>query len=198
MTTWSAAILVGGRGRRLGGRVKPLVAIGGRTILDRQRDVLAALGVVPTLVTPDPAPFATLGVRVVLDAHAGGALAGLYTALTDAAAPHVLVLAGDLPFVTAPFLTTLLERRRGVDAVVPRRGDRWHPLCAVYDRGVANRIRERLDSGRWRVRDLLDELRVVEVADGDLQRLDPVGRLLLNVNTPADLAQAERLATLEE
>ena len=72
----------------------------GRTILARQVDALAALGVRPSLVAPDPTPFAGTGLRVVPDAVAAGALGALFTALHRAADPHVLVLAGDLPFVT--------------------------------------------------------------------------------------------------
>jgi molybdenum cofactor guanylyltransferase len=195
--TWSAAILVGGAARRLRGRAKPLLDVGGRTILDRQTHALATLGVKPTLVTNDPSPFARLGFRTVPDALPGGALAGLYTALFDATTPHVLVLAGDLPFVTAPFLATLLARRHDVDAVVPRRDGRWHPLCAVYDRRVSTRVHARLLDGRWRVTDLLDDLRVCEITEADLAAFDSDGRLLMNVNTPDDHASATDLATLE-
>jgi len=40
----TAAILAGGRARRLGGRDKSRLVIGGRTILERQLDVLRLLG----------------------------------------------------------------------------------------------------------------------------------------------------------
>ena len=41
MSTWSAAILAGGRARRLDGRAKPLLDVGGLTIVERQRTMLA-------------------------------------------------------------------------------------------------------------------------------------------------------------
>lgn len=195
-SSWSAAVLVGGRARRLDGRVKPLLEVGGHTILARQADALAALGVRPTLVTSDPTPFAGLGFPTVPDACAGGALAALYTALSHATDPHVLVIAGDLPFLTAAFLSALVARREGAEAIVPRRDGRWHPLCAVYAREVGERIRVRLDDGRWRVTDLLEDLRVDEVTSDDLAPFDTDGRLLINVNTPDDYRHAAGLAVL--
>lgn len=188
-------MLVGGRARRLGGLAKPLLDVGGCTILARQAEALAALGVTPMLVGVDPAPYRDLGFPFVADRAEGGALAGLYTALAATSAPHVLVLAGDLPFVTAPFLGALVARRVGTDAVVPRSQNRWHPLCAVYDCAILDRVRRRLEKGERRVVDLLDEIRVTVVTDDDLARLDPDRRLLLNVNTPDDYRHATRLVT---
>ncbi len=191
MEAWSAAVLAGGRGRRLDGRTKPLVDLHGRTILSRQVEALAHLGVVPRLIAPDAAPYAALPFEVVPDLVAAGALGALYTAVATSATPHVLVVAGDLPFLTGRFLGALVARRADADAIVPRPGGRWQPLCAVYHRDVAARLRVRIDRGQWRVTDALEDLTVHAVDDLELAPFDPDGRLLLNVNTPDDL----RLAT---
>ncbi|MEZ5290521.1 MAG: molybdenum cofactor guanylyltransferase [Vicinamibacterales bacterium] len=190
MTTWSAAVLVGGRARRLGGRAKPLLDVGGRTVVERQAAAVTALGGTVTLVAAQDAAPADWPYPVVRDLMAGGALAGLHAALTHAATPYVLVLAGDLPFLTVPFLAALLERRHAAEAVVPRPAGRWQPLCAVYQRTVAGKAQARLARGLWRVTDLLDDLRVEAVDDVALAPFDPHGRLLLNVNTPDDYQRA--------
>jgi molybdenum cofactor guanylyltransferase len=197
MHTWSAAILAGGRGRRLDGRTKPLVELApGDTMLARQVAALAALDVVPRLITPDPAPFAGLPFEVVPDLVAAGALGALYTAVATSPTPYVLAIAGDLPFVTAPFLAALIARREDADAIVPRPGGRWQPLCGVYHRDVAPRLRDRIDRGHWRVTDALEDLTVGAMTDADLAPFDRDGRLLLNVNTPEDLQAATRQAAL--
>jgi molybdopterin-guanine dinucleotide biosynthesis protein A len=198
MTTWCAAVLVGGRARRLGGIAKPLLDLAGRSMLARQASALEAVGVRPFLVTADPAPYADLGYAIVADEVSAGALGGLYTALVHGSEPHVLVLAGDLPFVTAPFLAHLAERRFAAEAVVPRPDGRWQPLCAVYDRHVAAIARRRLDDGDWRVTAVLDDLVVEAVDDADLAAFDADGRLLLNVNTPDDYRLAVDHAALEK
>jgi molybdopterin-guanine dinucleotide biosynthesis protein A len=193
---WSACILAGGRGRRLAGRVKPLLAVGGRTILARQIDALATLGLRPSLIAPDPAPFAGAGLDVVCDDVAAGALGGLYTAVHLAATTHVVVLAGDMPFVSGPFLAYLGSLAATHDAVMPAPGGRWQPLCAVYHRRVAGHLRRAIDAADWRVLAALSGLDVRPVTDAEIAPFDPDGQLLLNVNTPDDYLRADPSAAL--
>jgi molybdopterin-guanine dinucleotide biosynthesis protein A len=196
MSTWSAVILAGGRGRRLGGRTKPLLEFDGQSILARQRAMLATLGVVPRLVAPDPAPFAGLGLEVVADDGRAGALGALCLALERAPTEVVVVLAGDMPFVTAGFIQALLTALAGHDAAVPRTaGDGWHPLAAAYRRSVAVRLRASLDAGERRVVAAVTALAPAALDDDALATLDPDGALLCNVNTPDDYARARHLAT---
>lgn len=197
MEPWSAAVLAGGRGRRLDHRTKPLVEVHGQTVLARQVAALAPLGVTPRLIAPDPGPFAGLPYEVVTDLVSAGALGALYTAVASSATPYVLVLAGDLPFVTTRFLEALVDRRARAEAVVPQPGGRWQPLCAVYHRGVAARLKTRIDGGQWRVTDALADLVVDAVTADDVSAFDDGGQLLLNVNTPDDLRLAIHHAALE-
>lgn len=197
MLDWSAAVLAGGRGRRLDGRTKALVDVRGRTPLARQVAALAPLGVTPRLIAPDVTPFAALPYDVVADRVAAGALGALYTAVVSSPTDYVLVLAADLPFVTTAFLAALLARRHDAQAVVPQPAGRWQPLCGVYHREVAAALRTRIDAGRWRVTEALDDLRVTAFTAADVAAFDPDGRLLLNLNTPDDLRLAIQLAALD-
>ncbi|MBP7778733.1 MAG: molybdenum cofactor guanylyltransferase [Acidobacteria bacterium] len=196
MPSWSAAVLAGGRGRRLDGRTKPLVEVGGQTILARQVSALATLGVIPRLIASDPSPYADLPYEVVPDLVDAGALGALYTAVACAPTPYVLVVAGDLPFVSAALLGALVGWRAEAEAIVPQPKGRWQPLCAVYHRDVAPRLKARIDRGQWRVTEALEDLIVRAVPDAELSAYDPDGRLLLNVNTPDDLRLATHHAAL--
>jgi molybdenum cofactor guanylyltransferase len=111
-----------------------------------------------------------------------------------ATAAVVMVVAGDLPFVQPEFLATLGRLNGDEDAAVPRTQDGWHPLCAAYRRRIAGRIKGRLDRGALRVSDALSDMRVRDVTGEALARMDRDGMLLMNVNTPDDLRQAERHA----
>lgn len=205
----SAAILAGGAARRLGGRPKGALDVGPRSILARQLDVLRAVGVEHVSVigrTPMLHPSALHPVADAVDE--AGALGGLYTAMIAAPDDRVLVLAGDMPFLTASFLAYLFERAAegnaagvaggGVDVVAPRTHERWHPLAAVYHRRAAGRIKARLDRRALRVTDALSDLVVQEVGPEELARFDPDGVLLLNVNTPDDYERACRHADTRE
>ena len=199
---WTAAILAGGQARRLGGRDKSALLVGADSILDRQLAVLRTLtphilivGSAFAEASADKGRTNVRDVRVVEDRIAGaGALGGLYTALIDAPTEQVLVIACDMPFISAPFLTALARLGAGVEAAIPRDGHGPHPLCASYQRRVAARLKTRIDAGVLRIADALRELEVRDIGPDELTPFDPDGRLLLNVNTPADYERARRAA----
>ena len=134
------------------------------------------------------------GVPCFADAIEGaGALGALYTAVLTGAGTVVLVLAGDMPFVT-PSLMSALIALDAADAKVPYAQGRRHPLCAAYRRRVAASFKARLDRGALRVTDAIGEIDVREITEPELAELDPTGKLLMNVNTPDDYREAERHA----
>lgn len=190
----TAAILAGGAARRLGGRDKSGLVIGGRTILQRHVELLQGLVDRVIVVANDPARVAETRVQILADAIPGcGSLGGIYTAVTAAAGP-VLVLACDMPFVTAPFLARVLEAGLEADIAIPRTIDGYHPLCASYSPACADPIRRRIAAATLKVVDLLSDVRVRELGPREVASFDPDGLLLLNINTPDDLARAVRAA----
>lgn len=187
----TAAILIGGRARRLGGVDKSRITIAGRTIFERQVDVLRGLVDHIVIVGGDDHPGRPDGIEAVADRWpGGGSLGGIATALSVAQGP-VLVLACDMPFVTGAFLSRVREALTpDVDAAIPKTADGWHPLCAAYARACLEPMRRRVEEGRLKVVDALDGLRVREIGVAEVAAFDPDGRLLTNVNTPDDLARA--------
>ena len=192
-----AAILAGGRARRLGGQDKRALRIGPTTILERQLAALDGLVDRVIVVGGDPVAGSSPRPAVVPDwLPNAGALGGLYTALCEAAGSHVLVLACDLPFVTTALLARLISLADSeCDAVVPRSTDGLQPLCAVYARDLADEVRGRIESGRLKIQDLLGAIRVREFGPAEVAAFDADGRLFFNVNTPNDLAEAVRLSS---
>jgi molybdopterin-guanine dinucleotide biosynthesis protein A len=192
---YSAAILAGGQARRLGGIDKSALAVGTRSILDRQLSLLRGLTPHILIVIGQGSPAPPVDVPVVVDrVPRAGPLGGIYTALMEAPTDRVLVVACDMPFLTAPFLEQLAARGADVDVAVPRSAAGRHPLCASYARAVAGHLKMRIDSGNLRVRDALDGLVVRELGPDELASHDPDGLLLLNVNTPDDYAKARTAA----
>ena len=190
----TAAILAGGRARRFGGRDKSRLVVGGRAILARQLDVLQRVVPRVVIVANDAEAFAGAGVPVLPDAvPGGGSLGGIYTALAGAGGP-VLVLACDMPFVTAPFLARVIDAGQEADIAIPRGRDGYQPLCANYGPACIGPLRRRLDRGALKVVDLLADVRVRELGPDEIAPYDPDGLLLLNINTADDLARAVRAA----
>lgn len=175
----------------MAGRDKGFLPLGGRRIIDRQVAVLRRVVDHLVIVGPDRERFGDLGVPVVQDELPGhGPLGGLYTAVTLAPTAQTLVLACDLPFVTAAFLKHLAELGQHADVVVPATPDGLHPLCASYSRACAEPIRRRLLAGQLKVMGFYEEVRVREISPRETARFDPDGMMFFNVNTPEDYERA--------
>jgi molybdopterin-guanine dinucleotide biosynthesis protein A len=190
----SAAILAGGQARRFEGRDKGALVVDGRTIRARQLDALAAVSDDILIVERigQPPASASAGVRFVADRLEDcGPLAGLETALREARHDRVIVVAGDMPFLTASFLAhvaAMAERTQEADVVVPRTESGYHPLCAVYARRVLPVVTRHLRDRRFAMTDLVGALRRLEIPGADLDAFGGAPRLLANVNTAAEYA----------
>jgi len=196
----AGAIIAGGPAKRLGGVAKPFLKVGGRTIAERQLELLRRAALVRVFVVAnDPAPWAALGVDVVPDLVGGaGPLGGIHAALTAAdGCDAVVCLAGDLPFVRVDLLATLRDRAPWADAVAPRSARGIEPLCARYARALQPAVDAAVRAGQLAVHEMLEQRAVDWIAEGELAALDPDGRSFFNVNTPDDLARADAMAAGE-
>ncbi len=110
-------MLAGGRASRLGGADKPALVVGERSLLASVIAAAAAAGarVVVVVGPPRPGLVLTAGrLRVVREEPPGsGPVPALRRGLAEVAAPWVLVLAADLPFIRAGHLTWLLAAAAG-------------------------------------------------------------------------------------
>lgn len=189
----SAAILTGGKGRRMGGATKGLLEVDGVRIVERQLAVLRPLFAEVLLVGDDPSPFAYLGLSVVPDAIAGkGAPGGVHAALDHSAALWVFCLASDMPFPAAAAidLITSQRERAGARAVAPLRGGFPEPLFAVYSKTCLPDFERALREGNPPLAQLLRIAQAHLVPEAELEAVDPGARSLWNLNTPEDLARA--------
>jgi molybdopterin-guanine dinucleotide biosynthesis protein A len=162
-----AGILVGGRGARMGGRAKGLLAApGGGTLLDRWRSVLkAADPAIDVVLVGRREEYAAVDLPTLDDDPPGvGPLGGLLALLKHAqraGREHALLLACDMPSVSSALVQRILTAAPAA-VVAPRRDDAqgglWEPLCARYepDRVLPIALR-RLADGRHALQPLLVE-----------------------------------------
>lgn len=125
-------MLAGGTARRLGGLDKPALAVAGRTLLDR---VLDAVPTATDVVVVGPPRATGRAVRWAREEPPGGGpVAALAAGLATVTAPRVLLLAGDLPFLTPAAVSALLDGLvDGTDAVLAvDDAGRDQPLCAAW------------------------------------------------------------------
>lgn len=191
------AVLAGGAARRYGGRPKGLLDVGGRRILDRVVDAVAAVtGALPLLVAnaADAASWRP-DLVTIPDVRPGcGSLGGIYTAVAAEPSPQpVLCVAWDMPFVREELLRALAEGSTPWDAFLPESDGRRgvEPLCAVYGPACRAAIERRLDAGDLRAIAFHEDVRVGILSLEQVRRFGDPTELFFNVNTPDDLERAE-------
>jgi molybdopterin-guanine dinucleotide biosynthesis protein A len=187
-------ILAGGAAARFGGAPKGLQEVGGRRILDRViAACMAAFDTPPLLVAGDPQASAWQpGLEVVPDLLPGhGPLGGLLTAVVRGPAP-VLVVAWDMPFVSAELLRRLADGLHEADVCLPASPGRRsvEPLCAAYGPGCEPAIRAALDRGERQLVAFHHAVRTTILAWHEVAAFGDPSTLFLNVNTPDDLERA--------
>src|SRR3954453_8889358 len=130
------AVLAGGGGRRIGGD-KAMVELEGRPLVDYPLNVLRAVLDEVAVVAKQSTVLPGLDVEIAIwlePEEPRHPLAGVVHALRCARGQPVVVVAGDMPFVTRGLVAALSrERSRGAAAVVPRAVGRLQPLCARYE-----------------------------------------------------------------
>ena len=176
-------VLVGGRSSRMG-RDKALLPYRGDALARRvAAEVRAAAGSVA--LVGSPSRHGGLGCGVVPDVFPGdGPLGGILTALQNTTATWNLLVACDMPRVSAVFLDQLCEAAESwdVDALLPAGpGRRLEPLCAVYHRRSRQALYAAFLRGVRKITDALEGLRVAAY-------LVPEDSSLVNINTPEDWA----------
>jgi molybdopterin-guanine dinucleotide biosynthesis protein A len=149
----SGLILAGGRSSRMGRDKATLTLPDGRTLLQRQADILRATGVTNLLVSVRPGsetqlPGATLVLDGTLDA---GPLAGIAAGLRVAPPGLVLVLAVDMAEMQSAHLRQLVEMATPGRGVVPMLAGQCEPLAAIYPSALAGSAEAAVAAGQLAV-----------------------------------------------
>ena len=190
----TAVIMAGGRGRRLGGIDKPLITIGGQRIIDRTFRIVSHCCQEILISSNSPQPYREFPVTIIPDLYPDhGAIGGIYSCLRQASFPYVLILAGDMPFISAAAIRYLWSRHEGYDVILPKSSDGHQPLHAIYNKNCMEKIKKQLNYGKLKISGFFSEVRVVEIPT--TQHPSCFGpRYFFNLNTPEDINQARQLA----
>jgi len=122
-------------------------------------------------------------------------ITGIHAAVT-AAANDIVAIAWDMPFVPAGLVSELIRRLdKSVSAVVPIVDGKPEPLCAAYATRSSDAIGALVKAGVLKNSEMLAQLpNVVWLDEADVRRFGDPAVMFFNVNTPADLTEAEEIA----
>ncbi|MBY8974339.1 molybdenum cofactor guanylyltransferase MobA [Rhodobacteraceae bacterium NNCM2] len=203
MTKIAGVILAGGLARRMGGGDKAVLEVAGQPLLShviqRMRPQVAEVAL---NANGDPARFAEFGLPVIADTVEGfvGPLGGVLAGMRWAAArghSHIVTAAADTPFFPADLVARLSGAAEGEGQPIalactndPQRGLSEHPTFGLWPVDLADNLEEALTVGNMRKVIVWTSRHGVARAVFD----DAGAYPFFNVNTPEDLAEAERIA----
>lgn len=195
-------VLAGGLARRMGGGQKALLTLAGRPLLDH---VIARLspqtGAIAINANSELALYKPYDLPVItdtLDGHLGplaGVLAGLRWA-ADQGHTHVASVAADTPFFPETFVARLANALSASTPIAmaatpdPKRGMSRHPTFGLWPVTLADPLETALKDGLRKVIAWTDPIGCAQV-EFPATPFDP----FFNVNTPADMAEAEKLVS---
>ncbi len=190
-------VLCGGESSRMG-RDKAILAIGGRSMLERAVGCLESVVGSTVLAVGSTNRYDELDLPRVFD-RAGdvGPAAGIRAALAQVDAEWFCVLACDMPRVDSELFEALLSRARREELdccfAVAAVGDLPEPVCAVYHRRCLAPMTAALAAGRRRVIAFLDfefedgrAVRSGSVAAGEPAHGAAGSERVMNLNTPEE------------
>ncbi|MCG8620854.1 MAG: molybdenum cofactor guanylyltransferase MobA [Proteobacteria bacterium] len=193
-------VLAGGQARRMGGGDKPLLPLAGKPLLAYVLGRLAPqVAHIAINSNSPPRLFAQFNLPVIADQQEDflGPLAGILAGLDYAASTHrqceyVLSVAGDTPFFPRDLAGRLTEARAAAKTATPIiravSHQRPHPVFALWHVGLRAHLRDRL---------INHEVRKIDAFTADYEVMDVafagVPDPFFNINTPEDMATAERI-----
>lgn len=184
---FSAVILAGGKSSRMGCD-KAFLEIGGQTLLARQIQLVRAAGAAAVFISGRTGvDYSASGCRVLTDNFCDvGPLTGIERTLDTMASPLLLVLAVDLPVMTAEFLQKLAESCSENRGGVPRVNGNLEPLAAIYPKAVLSLATALLNQNSFAMKNFAVRCeQAALVSFIDLPGTD--AKFFLNCNSPAEL-----------
>jgi len=181
----TAVLLAGGKSSRMG-RDKSALPVNGEPLWQRQLAVLRATEPAELFISGKcEGPYAGCGVEILPDEFPDcGPLGGIATALRRCTGDFLLVLAVDMPAMTAAFLRTLLEEsQRSATGIIPtaaadgKRPATFDPLAAVYPRAALAIAEECLRKGEFKLEGFIRKLEASGFVSATVWLRDRVGVL---------------------
>lgn len=186
----SAVLLAGGQSSRMG-RDKALLDFDGEPLWKRQLHTLRSLRPEELFISGAPRKewenFEVIADEVVN----GGPLAGVAASLHRCTTSHLVVLAIDLPRMTAKYLSSLIELADDGVGVVPVSTRGLEPLAALYPQRCRQIAQDCLEDGDYSMQQFVRKvsargwLREQPVLPNELE-------LFINLNTLADYEETLR------
>lgn len=179
-------ILAGGKSSRMG-RNKAFIEWDGVPLIERSLAIFRSVFSEVIISSNHPELYAKYGVKVIKDNYLDqGPLGGLEACLREAHCDYSFFAACDMPFLNTEVVRFMAKKIDGEDILVPEVDGRLHPLHAFYHKNCLSLIKERLESKRLKLVELLQLCNVRYVREEDFIDFPEIRLNFSNMNTPQE------------
>lgn len=181
----TGAIIMGGKGQRMGGQDKSQLPLGDYTFLEH---ITYNMALFDTLLysVAQPNPHVPLWGTQVVDTLQGiGPAGGLNALLQHCQSQYLFVWSCDMPFLTPDFLVSLFSTwadQGEPDGVIPQVEGRIYPLSALYNTRIKDVVSAQVEGGTRRL------TQVIQGISYAVLDCPPTQSALRNINRPEDFA----------
>ncbi len=193
--SYSALILAGGRGSRMGYREKALMDFNGKPliayVIERLEKVVD--NIIISVRDKEQGELLDLhvpGYRFACDKYNNiGPISGMLSGLSLCADKYCFAAACDMPFINHNVVKMLFKESEHYEAAIPRHDDGFlEPLHAVYRcKPMIKEIKKAIDADETILLAPIFKLNVNYVGTGEIKKIDPMLRTFMNINTYEDM-----------
>ena len=184
---FSAAILAGGKSRRMGFN-KEDIQINGKNLTS---SIIEQLHVhFNEVIVVSNSGKVYDGVEVVTDEFKNvGPLGGIHVALKNSSTDFVYITACDMPFFSDEYISVITDivSKQVFDIYVYKCGEFIEPMNAVYSKKCIKNLECFLESGKRSVHEFIESVSVRYITEDEIKRIENYNRIFENLNSKEDL-----------
>jgi molybdopterin-guanine dinucleotide biosynthesis protein A len=135
------------------------------------------------------------GVRLVKDmVSEKGPLGGIYTGLSVSQSKYNFICGCDMPFLNIDFIQYMIGKKTDYNILIPKYGDSFEPLHAVYSKSIIPVIKEKIEQGDCSIQSIFPKVKVKYITEKEMEKFGNWQEFFFNINTPFHLKNARRIA----
>ena len=128
------------------------------------------------------------GLDVIPDLIPGlGPIGGIYSALENVDCSRVFIFPCDMPFLNTEFVKYMSQIPDIYDVIVPKAGDFFQPLHAIYSKKCLSKIKKQIDEKNFKMSAIFEDLNIRIVGEDEIGFYGDPFMMFKNINFRSDL-----------
>ncbi len=180
----TAAILAGGKSKRMNYNNKAFLELNGRTFLEIMLSKISDFDEKIIIANDTDLYTDKYNLKTYSDVFPNiGPIGGIHSALSHASNDNVIIIPCDTPLLNKQLLNYYCEIANDYDAVIPKNNYYYEPLCALYSKSCLNKFKVSIDNGITKVQSLFEELNIRFITENEINLFGKYDIMFKNINT---------------